>query len=1376
MPDRPVAASLRWPVLWVGAMAAAQLALISWQGTPEWERVGIAALATLVSLVLLRTVPAPRLAAQLAVGGLVAALAVAARETQLLSTVRSDWGGWSAAERDTRAQRVARGITEAAQVLSQEAEQLASDTALVRQLLVASQPRDGAATQSRVPVPAPGALPMASATLVFRRGVLLAHAGQLYSPVAPVGAPGLSIIDGPFHTTLVARRHAANGEVEVVTTALLASAPPADGFARSLLQTLGTGIDRAHTAIESPDSANVGDGETVMVVPDGTRRLARVRATTFTPGEALLALEQEARARTSVLLAMALLAFLVVAWRAPVSPLGRVAASGVGIVAVSRLPLSGLSNVSPLFDPASYFSPVGGALTSSIAALLLTALLVLALALSVLRHPSRGRPGPDRLASILVRSVGAILLLGSAPVIMNRLADGIALPATGADPGLWMAWQLALALVGTALLLAAVAAAPVRRARIPRSWSVLPGPVLAMTAAAMAPMLLMPSGRWPLWYPVLWGLALAGFALSRRGVGQVVAAVLMAGSGAATLTWGATVRARLALAEQDLQRITVVDDNALVLLERFAGSLFGAPSSVVQPAALLQRFAASDLARAGYPARLARWSPDDIRQATAVLELAPVADTIGAQSYLALLARQSGTVEVRRVADGPTSVLMAAVPAIDGTVTTIAIPPRTRLLPADPFATFTGVAGVGEPEPPYGLTLTVAAATDTVTSRLQWTRRGTSLHGDGVIGDAQVMRRVHAQVELRPLDALLSRGLLFLVLDGLVVFGLWVVTALPGGALWRLVRYRRRRWSRSYRLRLTAAMLGFFLAPAALFGGWIWYRLQDEDRASRVLLIRETLRIAAAEQEQRRVGSAPSSTGAPLFLYLRGQLLVASDPLLEALAPLGRLLPASLTGEFTRDEEFTARRVVAGASRPLVGYRHLAPSVTVAPGDIVLATPARGDDDTLDARRADLGVLAFVATLLGALAALWLSGVAARSLSRPVGALRRAALALAGGNPAPSLGEEPATEFVPVYAAFRRLVDDLAASRTALEAAQRRTAAVLQHVATGVLAVLPTGDVVLANPRATDLLGDAACRPGAHLDQLAAVDEALADRVRRFLDGSADEDAWAWTLEGRQLRARLTRFSTGAVLTLDDVTDLATAQRVLAWGEMARQVAHEIKNPLTPMRLGVQHLRRAYRDGRGDFSGILESNVTRILEAIDHLDAIARAFSKYGAVPADRAPAEPVAVARVLEAVVALEQLGVGEDADTGVEWALTVEPDAPLLGLARADELRDVALNLLENARQAQARHVSVQATQSDEAVVITVTDDGIGMPPEVLTRIFEPQFSTRTSGSGLGLAISRRLIEGWGGTIRATSTPGSGTTMTVRLRPVQGDPPPAP
>jgi two-component system, NtrC family, nitrogen regulation sensor histidine kinase NtrY len=212
-------------------------------------------------------------------------------------------------------------------------------------------------------------------------------------------------------------------------------------------------------------------------------------------------------------------------------------------------------------------------------------------------------------------------------------------------------------------------------------------------------------------------------------------------------------------------------------------------------------------------------------------------------------------------------------------------------------------------------------------------------------------------------------------------------------------------------------------------------------------------------------------------------------------------------------------------------------------------------------------------------------------------------------------------------------------------------------------------------------------------------------------------------------------------------------------------VAHEIKNPLTPIRLGVQHLRRAR--GRSDFDTILEQNVTRILTEIDRLDEIARAFSRYGGAPETRAAAEPTDLVAVVRDVVVLETLGEGD-----VQWEFAADSDLPL-AMARGDELREVLLNLFENARHARARHVSTEVrrgtTRADRAeLVITVRDDGVGIGAEVLPRIFEPHFSTRTSGSGLGLAITRRMVESWGGEVTIESAEGSGTTVRVALRAV--------
>jgi nitrogen fixation/metabolism regulation signal transduction histidine kinase len=320
-------------------------------------------------------------------------------------------------------------------------------------------------------------------------------------------------------------------------------------------------------------------------------------------------------------------------------------------------------------------------------------------------------------------------------------------------------------------------------------------------------------------------------------------------------------------------------------------------------------------------------------------------------------------------------------------------------------------------------------------------------------------------------------------------------------------------------------------------------------------------------------------------------------------------------------------------------------------------------------------------------------------------------------------------------------------------------------VASGVVAVNRDRSVALANPRAESLLGRA-LPPGL---PLASVDSAvLQSHVSSFLDSTEDERELELSLGGRQFQARLTRLTTGgggAVLTLDDVTDLARAQRVLAWGEMARQVAHEIKNPLTPIRLGVQHVRRAHSDARPDFDTILDQNVRRILAEIDRLDEIARAFSRYGTAPANRLPAQRTDVAAVVRDAVELERLGESE-----VVWRLHGAAE-PLLAEARTDELREVMLNVLENARLAKARHVEVRLAASDERVTIEVIDDGSGIPALVLPRIFEPHFSTRSRGSGLGLALSRQAVEGWGGAIAIASEEGKGTTVRIEL-PRDGSP----
>jgi signal transduction histidine kinase len=216
---------------------------------------------------------------------------------------------------------------------------------------------------------------------------------------------------------------------------------------------------------------------------------------------------------------------------------------------------------------------------------------------------------------------------------------------------------------------------------------------------------------------------------------------------------------------------------------------------------------------------------------------------------------------------------------------------------------------------------------------------------------------------------------------------------------------------------------------------------------------------------------------------------------------------------------------------------------------------------------------------------------------------------------------------------------------------------------------------------------------------------------------------------------------------------------------MARQVAHEIKNPLTPIKLAVQHLRRAFFDRRSDFDQILDRNVESILREIDRLSEISRAFSRFGSPGAPESPLEAVDVPRVVDEVLALYG-----GAEGGAAFRAEISDRRVPLAIARTDELKEVLLNLLENAREAVDGSGEVVVSSAHDAAAnrlsVAVQDNGVGIPQDQLPSIFEPHFSTRSSGTGLGLAIVRRIVDSWGGEIEAESEPGRGSRFTIRLR----------
>lgn len=220
---------------------------------------------------------------------------------------------------------------------------------------------------------------------------------------------------------------------------------------------------------------------------------------------------------------------------------------------------------------------------------------------------------------------------------------------------------------------------------------------------------------------------------------------------------------------------------------------------------------------------------------------------------------------------------------------------------------------------------------------------------------------------------------------------------------------------------------------------------------------------------------------------------------------------------------------------------------------------------------------------------------------------------------------------------------------------------------------------------------------------------------------------------------------------------MVAVERELAWKEMAKQVAHEIKNPLTPMRLSVQHLVSSYRKGAADFAEILETVSTTLLEQIEALSRIASEFSSFARLPERRVGFCPVH--EVIDEAAALFHR-------EGVRFASAYAPGAPAVRADR-EELRRAFINIFRNSVQASGDEVSIGVTTRMEGahLVIAVTDTGPGMSPEVRARLFEPNFSTKTDGMGIGLTIVKKTIEDLDGTIDVESAPGRGTTVRIRL-----------
>ncbi|MFN2572544.1 MAG: ATP-binding protein [Gemmatimonadales bacterium] len=1167
----------------------------------------------------------------------------------------------------------------------------------------------------------------------------------------------------PFYAVLEARRQTQLGP-SVGSVLLSASSAIADGdrslaaeFARAhgvSLRFFPPGLGPRDSSVfeictpRTPQPEDCAPGDTlfsVLTIPpsQGDAKLAALAQTA-----------DLARIGIAVLLAVLLAAAPPGAWR-----WGVLLVTGWVLL---RAPVGPAS----LFSPATFYRPIAGVVGTSAGSLLVAGVILLVAAGALWRRGIRRRWGGI---------VAAALLILAAPYVVRYFGRGIAPPASGVSLELWLSWQAALAVTAMAFIL--LAAALVRGSEEPLrvSWALPAAAAWAALATISGLWLWSPHGAWPEWYTFIWLPALCGVIMPAPRRWALVGMAIVAGTAAALLAWGAAVEGRLSLATRDAQRLGQEGDPvAVALLERLTQQLSKLGRSAPRTAGdLYALWVGSPLVAEDYPAMLELWGAGtEGGKPIAELQLAQLDLPPALLSALARTATDGPCIERLERIPGIHYVLVA--PLDNGTVLTVGVGPRTRLLPPNRVARFLrGDPGI---EPPYAITLSLPSHAAVVSATTEWRREGWAARGERQVNLPGGVRHVHARVELRGPWTLLVRGMLVVLLDVALLGGVWLF-GLGVAEGWRArLPALVAALSTSYRAQLTSVLVAFFVLPVLGFAAWNFARLADEARRADDLLIRQTLRDAAggaetvAEDRPDAIGRSLAELGrrldAELWLYRRGVLVATSSPVMAELGLVDPLL-APAAYRVTLADELEATIDARTAGRPTrIGYRVVASG---APGEqAVLAAPQLLDDERVRQQQEDLILALVLGTVVGLAAAVYLAGLAARQLAKPVAALREAAIAVGRGNEPPGFPPGTPREFAPVLSAFERMATDVRRSQSALEEARLRTARVLANVATGVIAVDDGLRVTMANPRASELvLGDGeALAPGNVLPQATAagwapVWRAVAEFIAAHRDVIQERE---FEIGGRQIRVQLALLGAapdGCVIALDDATALTRAARVLAWGEMARQVAHEIKNPLTPIRLGIQHLQRVRGKAQStSFEATLKETAERILEEIDRLDGIARAFSRFGTPLSgqEAVPLEPVDLAATAREVVRLYDLGAAP------RFEVQAGKGVPSPALARKDEVKEVLVNLLENARNADAKRVIVQVASSGRQ--LTVVDDGRGIPADALPRVFEPTFSTTSSGAGLGLAIARRLVESWGGAITLESEPGKGTRVTLTLQ----------
>jgi two-component system, NtrC family, nitrogen regulation sensor histidine kinase NtrY len=423
--------------------------------------------------------------------------------------------------------------------------------------------------------------------------------------------------------------------------------------------------------------------------------------------------------------------------------------------------------------------------------------------------------------------------------------------------------------------------------------------------------------------------------------------------------------------------------------------------------------------------------------------------------------------------------------------------------------------------------------------------------------------------------------------------------------------------------------------------------------------------------------------------------------------------------------------------------------------------------------------------MLAMLSALAIAFVLSRRLSQPLTVLAEGTRTIADGNYDKILPEHGKDELGVLVKSFnsmtRQLQDANKATernRARLEAARGYLETILAHLSSGVLAINRNGELRTYNLAASDILGvNLGPYENEKFTKIAAEHHFLAEFVKVV------QTHFELTLEAEQTKAELSRqlevlgpqgkqlllvratrlpanANSGFVVVFDDVTTMVQAQRDAAWSEVARRLAHEIKNPLTPIQLSAERMQLKLSDKLNkDDASMLKRATTTIVNQVGAMKSMVNEFSEYA-----RAPSAHLTKINVNQVIKDVS--GLYENSQVKISYDLAPEmPDV----MGDGTMLRQVLHNLMQNAQDALAEQDSpeiiVKTTWNDAEVSLQVSDNGQGFPEDVLAHAYEPYVTTKAHGTGLGLAIVKKMVEEHFGQIKIENTPSGGACITIQL-----------